>query len=265
MEACKGRRIIFMQNDGNAGDGLIRFGAKLFLKHLGLEHREFDMGSPTQKVLSLATGAFDRPLGRNIFVYSGSGAWGRGYDVAYRTVHRQSLVNKDIFVLPTTLEFALQLNFPIYARDRFESLKYASDGKFCHDMAFYLALLDTDVLLPNRSPVRKQAGLVLRTDIEARGHRFAQHPQNWDIPARRNHLTDPSAFLRDIDQFEHIVTDRLHVAIGALLLKKRVSLAPGNYFKIKAIFESSIEGNFENVEFLESDEELADLIASTFD
>jgi len=77
-------------------------------------------------------------------------------------------------------------------------------------------------------------------------------PRNCDISAFGNHLSDAQEFLRYIDQFEHIVTDRLHVAIGGALLNKNVTVFGGSYFKIKAIYNSSMAGIFDDVEFIEN-------------
>jgi exopolysaccharide biosynthesis predicted pyruvyltransferase EpsI len=63
-----------------------------------------------------------------------------------------------------------------------------------------------------------------------------------DISASGTHCSDPRVFLRFIDQFSVIAIDRFHVAIGAMLLGKRVWLLEGSYFKIRAIFNSSMKG-----------------------
>jgi exopolysaccharide biosynthesis predicted pyruvyltransferase EpsI len=41
-----------------------------------------------------------------------------------------------------------------------------------------------------------------------------------------------------------IYTDRLHIAIAGSLLKKRVHVFAGSYYKVKAIFQYSIEEHF---------------------
>ena len=84
------------------------------------------------------------------------------------------------------------------------------------------------------------------------GFRLRELPQNFDISASGGHRDDPQKFLRIIDQYEHIITDRLHVAVGGILLDKKVTVLGGNYFKIKAIYNSSIVGIFDNVEFIEN-------------
>jgi hypothetical protein len=68
------RRMIFMQNIGNFGDALIRYGTLRFFEYLGLSFTEFDMERPGEKVVCLLTGALDRLIDQFLFVYSGNGA-----------------------------------------------------------------------------------------------------------------------------------------------------------------------------------------------
>lgn len=51
-----------------------------------------------------------------------------------------------------------------------------------------------------------------------------------------------SRFLRYINQFEIINTNRLHVAISATLLGKKVNFYPNNYFKCQAVYDYSLRG-----------------------
>jgi exopolysaccharide biosynthesis predicted pyruvyltransferase EpsI len=51
-----------------------------------------------------------------------------------------------------------------------------------------------------------------------------------------------------------IATGRLHVAIAAILLGKKVFLTEGNYFKIRAIYNSSIRGIFNNCQLVPESE-----------
>jgi exopolysaccharide biosynthesis predicted pyruvyltransferase EpsI len=57
-------------------------------------------------------------------------------------------------------------------------------------------------------------------------------------------------FLAAIDLFEELHTDRLHVAVGAALLGKRVGFFPNNYFKVRAVYEFSIRGRFPHVSWM---------------
>jgi len=247
------RRLIFMQNDGNYGDALIRYGTLKFFEDLKLEYTEFDMGLKREKLMCLLSGVLDHVLDKYLFVYSGNGAWSIATNSAYRNIQRQRKVTRNIFMLPATFEeFTINFDFPVYARDKFQSKHFVKDKPFCHDMAFYLALISPERVLPNRQPPSKEIGLILRTDNESRGYEMRNLPQNFDLSAEGIHRSNPQEFLRYIDQFEHVITDRLHVAIGAVLLGKKLTILAGSYFKIKAIYESSMAGIFDRVEFAEN-------------
>lgn len=56
-----------------------------------------------------------------------------------------------------------------------------------------------------------------------------------------------SRFLSFIEQFDEVNTNRLHVGIAAAKLGKKVNLYGNNYFKIRAIYDFSIKGKFNNV------------------
>jgi exopolysaccharide biosynthesis predicted pyruvyltransferase EpsI len=55
--------------------------------------------------------------------------------------------------------------------------------------------------------------------------------------------------LRYLDLYDEVRTNRLHLAIGAALLGKRVRLHPNSYFKNRAVYEFSIRGRFPDVEW----------------
>ena len=121
-----------------------------------------------------------------------------------------------IVVLPTTFEmFDLPRYRAVFRRDDFESRSVAPRAEFCHDMAFYLALIDPDRVLPDRRPPDLGVGYMFRTDNERRACGYASLAGNLDLSASGDHRSDPRTFLRVIDRYAKIVTDRLHVAIGA--------------------------------------------------
>jgi hypothetical protein len=251
LRAADGHEVIFLQNDGNYGDCLIRYGTFRFFEDIGLQYREYDMAKRMDKAAAFGVGMFDRLMRRHLFVYSGSGAWSDVCKVGLRNVHRQFAANKNIFVLPTTFQhFGLPRDVPVFVRDRFESWEVVPHAKFCHDMAFYLALVTPERLLAGRVAPKRALGLAFRTDNEAREHGLAGLSRNVDISASGTHNSDPILLLRFIDQFSEIATDRLHVGIAALLLGKRVFLAEGSHFKVRAIFNSSIKGIFDNCDLV---------------
>ncbi len=57
-------------------------------------------------------------------------------------------------------------------------------------------------------------------------------------------------FLRFINFFPEIKTNRLHVAIGAALLNKEVYLYKNNYYKNEAVYRYSMERRFPKVKFM---------------
>lgn len=89
-----------------------------------------------------------------------------------------------------------------------------------------------------------------RSDCESK-FKFVPEP-NSDI-SYNGYATKPlNEFLNTISQFEQINTDRLHVAITAVLLGKKVNLYPNSYFKNKAVFEYSLS-RFPNINFINQD------------
>jgi exopolysaccharide biosynthesis predicted pyruvyltransferase EpsI len=251
LKAAHGREVIFLQNDGNYGDCLIRYGTVRFFEDIGLRYREYDMAKRTHKAAAFALGMLNRPTDRYLFIYSGSGAWSDACTVGLRNVRRQLAANRNIFILPTTFQyFGLPCNIPVFVRDRFESLKVVPHARFCHDMALYLALIAPERLLTGRAVPNTALGLTFRTDNEAGKHNLASISSNVDISALGTHRSDPFALLHLIDQFSEIATDRVHIALGALLLGKRVFMTEGNHFKMRAIFNSSIKGIFDNCDLL---------------
>lgn len=57
-------------------------------------------------------------------------------------------------------------------------------------------------------------------------------------------------FLRSIDRFSLVRTDRLHVAIGAVLLGKDVELYSNEYYKNRAVYDFSLS-SLRNVRFMD--------------
>jgi exopolysaccharide biosynthesis predicted pyruvyltransferase EpsI len=96
-----------------------------------------------------------------------------------------------------------------------------------------------------------------RTDAEQTGVRIPA--DNLDLStlmyfgtrdARVCH-TGAQHLLRYIDMFDEVRTNRLHLAIGAAVLGKRVKLHSNSYFKNRAVYEFSILDRFPDVEWVE--------------
>ena len=85
-----------------------------------------------------------------------------------------------------------------------------------------------------------------RTDRESLGKQN-YIALNMDISLWGNEITPIAPFIKKIDEFDIIHTDRLHVAILACLLHKRVHFYKGGYFKNEAVFRSSMKDYFDDV------------------
>lgn len=57
--------------------------------------------------------------------------------------------------------------------------------------------------------------------------------------------------LKTLSAFDEVHTNRLHVAIVATLLGKKVKFFNNSYFKCKAVYQQSIENKFSNVDFID--------------
>lgn len=225
------RPIYFMANQGNWGDGLIRLGTLAFFKHTRLNYREIRPGYH-HRILPLLRGG--------TLLYGGSGAWSRDYQFADRSVSKYHK-RFNVIVLPSTYEVAKRYpGVTYFARDHYESLQTIPDALFCHDMAFFLKRL--------QAPAGRGVGYFFRTDPESAGG-FVLPPNNRDLSEEGNQDSDMYPFFRALSQYEVVLTDRLHVAIGAALINRRVHLFGNRYFKIQAIYRSSIQPFYDNVTF----------------
>ena len=97
---------------------------------------------------------------------------------------------------------------------------------------------------------------VFRTDDESTD--IALPPDNIDLPRVLALGGGPyelaayvaQVFLRTIDRFDEIVTNRLHVSIAAGLLGKQVQFYTNNYYKNRAVYEYSMKDRFPNVKWM---------------
>ena len=240
LDPSRRRPYYYMNNRGNWGDGLIRQGTLKFFHDIGFHYYE----------LSVRKGSVFRlfeyylPLViKGTLIYGGGAGWTNFWPRSYKIMNNIASSYRQVIVLPSTYEKRSEFaNIIYFCRDRFESLDTIPEAKFCHDMAFYL----------ERESAGKGSGegVFFREDIERSG-KFPIPPENVDISAQGNHLTPVGPFFEAIDQYQAIHTDRLHVAIAGCLLKKEVHLYPGGYFKNKAVFRSSMQGTFDNIQFHE--------------
>lgn len=253
---ASGRRVYFLVGGGNLGDGLIRLGAEHFLQDAGLRVHRVDLVNQRSKVKGLTLGIADSMGRRSLFIQNGGGGWAAHCTVALRLVKRQLRTSSDVVVLPSTIEMMPLGRMPtIYRRDDGPSRDVVPDAPFCHDMAFYLALIPVNRWFPQIDSIEvdRRIGVFFRTDNES-ATGLGALAGNVDLSALGTVIDDVTPLLHEVARCKRVVTDRLHVGIAATLLGREVSLVDGISWKIRAIFETSIRPYFDNCTMISADE-----------
>jgi hypothetical protein len=234
--SARSRPIVYTPNPGNLGDGLIRHATKEFLFDHKIAHLEINIGM-RGGLLFLLPFLLSR---RYFFLYGGGGAWHPGCRHAYRVCRFISRLGGPLLVLPTTIALAPKgIRAVLYRRDEGISKAWAPHSLFCHDMALYL--LAREPASPTVAPATRLSQLrAFRTDNESARVPGSLPADNLDVSELGNHMTNAESLFAIIDRYEAVSTDRLHVAVAALLRGKKVVLHPGNYEKISGVYEASL-------------------------
>ena len=246
-----GRPAVFFINPGNWGDSLIREGAEAFLRWANISYvpiraKDIHKGRLTIETAKAATGHPDP-----IMIYNGSGALTTHYDILPRLANLATAFDT-VVILPSTFAIPIDRNlFPkdthFFVPDHFQSQEYMPDSFFCHDMAFFLDIASAAPIEPH--------GLFFREDAEAPKDGFIPPKSNVDLSRLGRAHTPVDRLLERIGRYAQVSTNRLHIAIPAIMLGRRVYMAPNDYFKIKAIFDSSIKSHYPNAYFFNSAKE----------
>lgn len=259
-----GERVVLISNHGNLGDALILAGAQAFLSHFGFEHRVvrgIDIAEIRRVLLRrryvrellLAKPLIERNRltlrklageYRNA-IYCGGGYWiphSRKPAVVRLVVDRfeRAIVMPGTYAMPVPDD--IRSRALLFVRDRSESQARLPEAPFCHDTAFFLDPPPTE---------GRGIGWFVRGDEERSGA-IPRPLNNRDVSAEGDEWSDPEIVLDAVRPCATVVTDRLHVAIPAALMGKRVYLFQSNYFKIRAIFEASIVGRYPDVTLVRS-------------
>lgn len=230
-------RVYYIANPGNWGDALIRCGTIRFLNDCGIKFTEIRYTNRLHWLKAL--------IFRGVLIYGGGGAWCKNWNHGYRIVKRKRWFFKRVIVLPSTYEMSADIPGTIFfRRDKYESASFMPQSIFCHDMAFYLK-----DKINSRVEVTRKEGNFFRLDHESALD--GMPAGNVDITHDKSAHTPVQPFIDAIGECEIINTDKLHVAILGSLLGKEVNFYPGNYFKNRALFKSSIEPYFPNTRFVE--------------
>ncbi len=252
LKKYSNQEVIYCANPGNAGDAVIAHATfqlfeKLNIKLQIIKHEEI--------------------VHDKIIFYAGGGNLVEGkYKNAYHFINNNFRQNREIILLPHTVHGYDELllsakNLTIFCREKTSYQNLSAIGFpserliLAHDMAFHLSKTSFQEYL------RKGEGIAncFRTDQES-ARTFDMPNDNLDISLSWNgELWHRPDFAKNVTHnlacylsaFETVKTDRLHVAILAAIMGKKVVLYPNNYYKIKAVFMYSIKDAFDNVTLIE--------------
>ena len=212
--------IGYIPMNGNVGDQLIE------LATLGLMRK---WKIPYQIITAKRLEKDRLPKHISHLYISGGGNMGGLYPGCRKIRRLACQKNIPVIVLPQTFTDAEENTnqfTQVWVREK-NSLAICPGAKLAPDMAMSLSL-DS-----RRSEARWRIGMYLREDKEGL---FSDFSASFGDPVLlSSNLAD---YLELIVPYQHIVTDRLHFAIAALLMERRVTLLPNSYFKNRAMWET---------------------------
>ena len=242
-EKKKDSNVYYVRNNGNWGDRLIHEGAAQFFRKNGIEVKDIKNKGFESR---MNDADFLKSVKNDILICGGGGNW----CPYWSGIRKKSAVAveyfREVIIMPTTFDLPKldAENVTYFARDAFESMRKVPDSTFCHDMALYY-----EIPHKIREP-QVDIGYFFRTDKEK--NKSSNIPDfNIDLSLLGTHDKGIAPFFEILSNFQLVKTDRLHVCIAAALMGRQVHLYPGSYFKSRAIYESSLKGNFPNVEIKE--------------
>jgi len=238
--------LFYVRNNGNWGDAVIAAGTKAFMEHFEIRPLSVPFRlCRIQPAFVFHCLSGNRPT---VLLYTGGGFLTSHYRRPNQLKRLARRFDR-LFLLPSTINIdlaAFQLHSAqvVYRRDNFESAANCPDSHFCHDLAFFWNS-------PQVSP-ETEIGFFFRTDRESTG--ISLPPNNLDIANLGTDKSDPDELISRIGRYRCIHTNRLHVAIAAAMIGRETHLYPNDYFKNRAVFESSLKHNYPNVFFHNNNE-----------
>lgn len=228
-----GRKTVdWFINSGNWGDSLIREGTENFLRAYNIPFHIVDkLNSPKNAVL----------------LFGGGGRWCKAYSGALQDIIEAQKHYEQIIVLPSSFQMLpkeLSANVTLFAREYISQTIAQQAEVTCSsspDLAFWVDIESV--------PGGSGTLFALRT-TNGKNQAAKTVKDNRDISSEGNHLSPVEPFFEAIKPFKNVVTDRMHVALAAALLGKRVTCLEGDYHKVRGAFEAHLS-LFPNVEFLD--------------
>lgn len=215
MKLSEGKRVFYHKVPGNVGDDLIHAATRQLFRRFKID---------AVKTLEEA----------DQVVMCGGGSIGiwDGCAEARRKVYEYCEANGVPIILYPQSVGGADETIPDIVGHRFvrewNSLPLMPGARLMPDMALAYHVPK------DHGPAKHGMGLFLRNDPEAL---FPDHPDSLGDP--------PRMVPRDLDEYfklaagyEHVITDRLHFAIIALLLKRKATLLPNKYHKNRGMWET---------------------------
>jgi len=238
LERYRDTKVDFYRFPGNYGDSLIWHGTKIALNELNISENYVEIDSPKDNDVLFVDGG-----GNFVDYYS---------DVRVFLDKKRDLY-KEIVILPHTIFGDKQIdtlnnlsgNVTVFCRERisydFVKQNFLKGQVYLwHDCAFYNEF----------SKISDGKGVLnaFRKDKESILESLPDF--NSDL-SYNGYATKPlDELINSLGEYEEIHTDRLHIAICATLLGKKVTLFPNSYYKNEAVFEYSLK-RFPNITFRE--------------
>ncbi len=218
LRLSQGKTVYYHKVAGNVGDDLIHAGAAQLFARFGIQ-------------------MVDRPEAAEQVVLCGGGNLGiwencerereKIYELCRRRkipliLHPQSVAGPGV-TLPEEVTHR-------FVRDRYSQQLFPG-ARLAPDLALALHVpADADFIEAPAFPV----GVFLRTDREGL---FGDHKESLGDP-RHAVERDWREYIRLASTFHHVITDRLHFGVSALLAGRRVTLLPNAYHKIRGVWEA---------------------------
>ncbi|MBU6431330.1 polysaccharide pyruvyl transferase family protein [Patescibacteria group bacterium] len=232
-------KVDFYRFPGNYGDSLIWHGTKILLNELNIRENYVEINS--SKI-------------NNVLFIDGGGNFVDYYSNVRDFLNKKHDLYKEIVILPHTIFGDKQINtlnnlsgdITVFCRERvtFDFVKQnflKGNVYLWHDCAFY-----------NDFPKSQDGKGVLNAFRKDKESILDRIPNTNNDLSYNGYATKPlEEIINSLNQYEEINTDRLHVAICAALLGKKVNLFPNSYYKNKAVFDYSLR-NFPNISFRRS-------------
>lgn len=268
--------IYYYPNNGNAGDALLNMGFYALAKKYNIHFVEINKNE------------INKVREEDVLLIAGGGAlvpeWGSTTDLVEKLNKKIKLI-----IFPQSIRDIdsvisnLPENTTVFCREKY-SYQYCLEKSNVksifleNDIAFYC---DLNEILDSKIRMQFFSKKNIARHVILKGHKIRSYfrhdiifamrvdkekNDNLNVPRKlindfsivasfgsgnyKQSLYSARKFLTLINLYDEIHTDRLHVAIGAALLGKKVKIYNNGYYKCKGVYEKSMK-EMENVSFIE--------------